>query len=93
MIVVRLSFVVLDFRATAIKAKYPSVSYADLWTLAGATAIKHMGGPQVAWSSGRTDSDKPTTVPDGECEVQQEGDGDVLISCMAVVAGGRGKER
>lgn len=52
--------------AAAVKAKYPSASYADLWTLAGATAIKHMGGPQIAWSSGRTDSDKPTTVPDGE---------------------------
>ncbi|CAM9345735.1 unnamed protein product, partial [Laminaria digitata] len=49
----------------AVKAKHPSASYADLWTLAGATAIKHMGGPQVAWSSGRTDSNTPTTVPDG----------------------------
>ena len=44
---------------------YPEASYADLWTLAGATAITYMGGPEIAWSPGRTDSDKPTTVPDG----------------------------
>ncbi|CAM9282939.1 unnamed protein product [Sphacelaria rigidula] len=48
-----------------VKAKYPSASYADLWTFAGVTAIKYMGGPTVAWSPGRTDSDAPTTVPDG----------------------------
>lgn len=42
-------------------------SYADLWTFAGVTAIKYMGGPSVAWSPGRSDSPTPTTVPDGEC--------------------------
>lgn len=45
-----------------IKKKY-SISHADLWTLAGVAAIEHMGGPAIAWKSGRTDSDKPTTVP------------------------------
>lgn len=49
-----------------LKAVYPEASYADLWTLAGATSITYMGGPEIAWSPGRTDSDKPTTVPDGE---------------------------
>ncbi|CAM9988620.1 unnamed protein product [Pylaiella littoralis] len=48
-----------------LKAVYPEASYADLWTLAGATAISYMGGPEIAWYPGRTDSDKPTTVPDG----------------------------
>lgn len=30
-----------------IKIKYPSISYGDLWTLAGVVAIHHMGGPEV----------------------------------------------
>ncbi len=48
-----------------VKAAFPDLSYADLWTLAGVTAIESMGGPDIRWRSGRTDSDKPTTVPDG----------------------------
>jgi cytochrome c peroxidase len=48
-----------------IKAKYSSISYADLWTLAGATAIEQMGGPAIAWRPGRTDSKTPTQEPDG----------------------------
>jgi len=48
-----------------IKKKYPDLSYADLWTLAGATAIEEMGGPKIAWRPGRSDSSSPTTVPDG----------------------------
>ncbi len=30
-----------------IKAKFPWISHADLWTLAGSVAIEHMGGPKV----------------------------------------------
>lgn len=30
-----------------IKAKYPWITYADLWTLAGAVAIESMGGENV----------------------------------------------
>lgn len=48
-----------------IKAKHPSMSYADIWTLAGATAVEAMGGPVVSWRAGRTDCTKGTTVPDG----------------------------
>jgi len=48
-----------------IKKNHPEISYADLWTLAGATAIEEMGGPAIPWRPGRTDSDKPTSVPDG----------------------------
>lgn len=40
-----------------IKQKHPWISYADLWTLAGATAIEAMGGPQIPWNAGRTDKD------------------------------------
>ncbi|CAM9911529.1 unnamed protein product, partial [Phaeothamnion confervicola] len=36
-----------------LKAKYPGISYADLWTFAGAAAIEHLGGPTIAWRPGR----------------------------------------
>lgn len=41
------------------------MSHADIWTLAGAVAIEGMGGPVIPWRKGRTDSPKPTSVPDG----------------------------
>jgi len=48
-----------------IKAANPGISYADLWTLAAAVAIEYMGGPQIKWRPGRTDSKEPTKVLDG----------------------------
>jgi cytochrome c peroxidase len=51
-----------------IKVKFPWISYADLWTLAGATAIEEMGGPEIKWRPGRTDyddSDETKLPPDG----------------------------
>ena len=38
-----------------IKARYPDVSYADIYTLAGKVAIESAGGPQISWR-------KPTPV-------------------------------
>lgn len=38
-----------------VKEKFPEISYADLWTLAGVTAIEAMGGPQIPWKGGRVD--------------------------------------
>jgi len=38
-----------------VKAKYPSVSYADLWTLSGVVAIEEMAGPKIPWRPGRVD--------------------------------------
>lgn len=35
--------------------KFPWISYGDLWTLAGATAIEAMGGPHIPWRPGRHD--------------------------------------
>ncbi|PMD18371.1 class II peroxidase [Hyaloscypha hepaticicola] len=37
------------------KAAHPWITYADLWTLAGAVAIEEMGGPTIPWNGGRTD--------------------------------------
>lgn len=47
-----------------VKAKFPGLSYADLWTLAGVVAIEEMGGPSIEWKSGRVDSvDNSPTAP------------------------------
>lgn len=58
-----------------IKSKYgDGLSYADLYTLAGAVAIKTLGGPQVAWGSGRKDSMDPADVtPDGRLPAADSG--------------------
>jgi len=53
-------------RLEQIKAKFPGITYADLYTLAGVVAVEEMGGPTIKWSPGRTDA-KPTDriPPDG----------------------------
>lgn len=38
-----------------IKAKFPDVSYADLWVYAGLVAIEEMGGPNIPMRWGRCD--------------------------------------
>jgi len=49
-----------------IKEKYPEISYADLWTLAGTVAIEEMGGPKMRWKEGRSDeADGKNCTPDG----------------------------
>jgi cytochrome c peroxidase len=56
-----------------IKEKFPCITYADLYTLAGSVAVEVAGGPAVAWSPGRVDADGPgpshppysSRLPDG----------------------------
>jgi cytochrome c peroxidase len=50
-----------------LKKKYgKSISYADLYTLAGVVAIKELGGPKIKWNAGRFDALDPSSVtPDG----------------------------
>jgi len=49
-----------------IKQKYPALSYADLYTLAGVVACEEMGGPTIPWRGGRTDAaDGRKCTPDG----------------------------
>ena len=51
-----------------IKQQFPDISYADLYTLAGVTAIEAAGGPKVPWRAGRVDAMDPSAVtPDGRC--------------------------
>ncbi|KIZ05573.1 cytochrome c peroxidase [Monoraphidium neglectum] len=46
-----------------IKAKFPWITYADLYTLAGVTAIEAMGGPTIPWAPGRSDAPDSTACP------------------------------
>jgi hypothetical protein len=46
-----------------VKAKHPEISYADLWTLAGCSAVEFLGGPKVPHEFGRTDKPSGTYCP------------------------------
>eukprot|EP00056_Hartaetosiga_gracilis_P018782 m.11863 g.11863 ORF g.11863 m.11863 type:complete len:322 (+) comp7062_c0_seq1:145-1110(+) len=46
-----------------LKAKYPTISYADLYTFAGVVAVEYMGCPTVSWKAGRTDAADGSTCP------------------------------
>jgi catalase (peroxidase I) len=46
-----------------VKAKFPELSYADLWTLAGVQSVKLMGGPTVPFAFGRSDEADGATCP------------------------------
>jgi hypothetical protein len=39
-----------------IKRKHPGISYADLYTLAGAVSVEALGGPHITWHPGRVDA-------------------------------------
>lgn len=56
-----------------LKSKYPSVSYGDLYTLAGVVAIKEAKGPTIPWSSGRVDTSEDTVTPDGRLPAADKG--------------------
>lgn len=46
-----------------VKRQHPWITYADLWTLAGVTAIEAMGGPSIPWLPGRTDFVDDSKLP------------------------------
>lgn len=49
-----------------IKKKFPAISYADLYTLAGVVALESAGSPKIGWRAGRKDEMSPSAVtPDG----------------------------
>lgn len=57
-----------------IKAKYPGLTYADLWTFAGKVAIEEAGGPVIPWKPGRSDAvDGTKIVPDGRLPDASQG--------------------
>ncbi|XP_020226618.1 probable L-ascorbate peroxidase 6, chloroplastic/mitochondrial isoform X1 [Cajanus cajan] len=47
-----------------IKDKYSGVTYADLFQLAGATAVEEAGGPQIPMKYGRVDVSGPEQCPE-----------------------------
>ena len=50
------------------------LSYADLYTLAGAQAIETLGGPAIKWRAGRLDyEDEKTATPDGRLPTADKG--------------------
>ncbi|KAF5985554.1 heme-binding peroxidase [Fusarium coicis] len=46
-----------------LKRLHPWITYSDLWTLAGVTAIRAMGGPEIDWLPGRTDFTDDSKIP------------------------------
>jgi len=46
-----------------IKAKFPAISYADLWILAAYVAIEAMGGPVIPFTGGRKDATNEGACP------------------------------
>ncbi|KAF4968101.1 hypothetical protein FSARC_4462 [Fusarium sarcochroum] len=46
-----------------VKRLNPWITYSDLWTLAGVTAIHTMGGPKIDWLPGRTDFIDDSKLP------------------------------
>lgn len=49
-----------------IKAKFPELSYADLYTYAGVVAVEEAGGPKIPFALGRLDFESgETSPPDG----------------------------
>jgi len=46
-----------------IKAQFPAISYADLWTFAASVAIEEMGGPKIDWVPGRSDAADARACP------------------------------
>ncbi|PAV18818.1 cytochrome C peroxidase [Pyrrhoderma noxium] len=56
-----------------IKAKYPWISYGDLWTLAGVCAIQEMAGPKIPWRPGRIDGFAKDATPDGRLPDASQG--------------------
>ncbi|CCK69227.1 cytochrome-c peroxidase KNAG_0C01140 [Huiozyma naganishii CBS 8797] len=48
-----------------IKKQFPWISYGDLYTLGGVTAVQELQGPKIAWRPGRVDMPEDTTPDNG----------------------------
>ncbi|KAK3362225.1 heme peroxidase [Lasiosphaeria hispida] len=48
-----------------VKAKFPWITYSDLWILAGVCSIQEMLGPQIPYRPGRKDGEVAACTPDG----------------------------
>ncbi|KAJ2903150.1 Cytochrome c peroxidase mitochondrial [Zalerion maritima] len=48
-----------------VKAKFPWITYSDLWILAGVAAVQEAQGPVIPFRPGRADKDMAACTPDG----------------------------
>ncbi|KAI2629842.1 cytochrome c peroxidase [Hypoxylon sp. NC1633] len=48
-----------------VKAKFPWITYSDLWIIGGVAAIQEMQGPTIPFRPGRADRDAAACTPDG----------------------------
>jgi catalase (peroxidase I) len=46
-----------------VKEKFPDLSYADIWTMAGTQAVKLTGGPEIPFRYGRKDDPDSSNCP------------------------------
>ncbi|OEU23718.1 putative cytochrome c peroxidase [Fragilariopsis cylindrus CCMP1102] len=63
-----------------VKAKYPDISYSDLWILASYVGLENTGGPVIPFSPGRTDHPDETywTDPNTGVTGSLDADGTVI---------------
>lgn len=61
-----------------IKAKHPSITYSDLWILAGCVAIEATGGPHIPFTRGRPDATDDSNLPVGDAPKWQNPNGSRL---------------
>eukprot|EP01051_Picozoa_sp_SAG22_P016564 SAG22_NODE_2363_length_2655_cov_2.789906_2_plen_149_part_00 len=72
-----------------IKAKFPGISYSDLWIYASYVAIEEMGGPEIPFVAGRKDAASGKECPpEGRLPNGQAGEGnaDSETSIVATAA-------
>ncbi|KAL3451510.1 heme peroxidase [Aspergillus insuetus] len=48
-----------------VKERFPWISYSDLWSLAGVTAVQELDGPTIPWRPGRHDAESTACTPEG----------------------------
>ncbi|KAI1088535.1 heme peroxidase [Rostrohypoxylon terebratum] len=56
-----------------VKAKFPWISYSDLWIIGGVAAIQEMQGPIIPFRPGRQDRDAAACTPDGRLPDASQG--------------------
>eukprot|EP00587_Corethron_hystrix_P006390 CAMPEP_0113312152 /NCGR_PEP_ID=MMETSP0010_2-20120614/9093_1 /TAXON_ID=216773 ORGANISM="Corethron hystrix, Strain 308" /NCGR_SAMPLE_ID=MMETSP0010_2 /ASSEMBLY_ACC=CAM_ASM_000155 /LENGTH=344 /DNA_ID=CAMNT_0000167913 /DNA_START=68 /DNA_END=1103 /DNA_ORIENTATION=+ /assembly_acc=CAM_ASM_000155 len=64
-----------------VKEKFPAITYADLYTLAGVVAVEEAGGPKIPFRLGREDAASgETSPPDGRLPDADKGTKEKTIS-------------
>ncbi|KAI0013486.1 mitochondrial putative cytochrome c peroxidase [Xylariaceae sp. FL0662B] len=58
-----------------VKAKFPWITYSDLWILGGVCAVQEMLGPIIPYRPGRQDGDAAACTPDGRLPDGAKGSG------------------